>query len=88
MEDFNLEYIDAIIKEGKKVLEKNNATDLGMLSITLHKNIYNLLKPEEWVDYIRKHNYSVLIKFIDDEKLYKLNIDGKLERVKETYKYE
>lgn len=85
MEELNLKTMDIIIKQGQEVLKNNNA-DLGMISLTVHKNIYYSFSPEEWINYLKKHDYKILIKFVDEDKIYTLQLDGtlKLDMIRQT----
>lgn len=77
MEEFNEKCLNALIEEGKKVLEKNNSP-FKPLYLTLHKSIYDNWPPEEWTEYLKRQN-NLVVTFIDEDETYRLTITGELE---------
>ena len=82
------ECLDAMFKEGKRCLKKNHCWD-GTLFLTIHKGIYEHFTPEEWCEYIKRHNNEVTVKVVDtdNDKTYIVDSEGNLKYIEPLFEY-
>lgn len=82
------ECLDALFKEGKRCLKKNNSWQ-GTLFLTIHKGIYEHFTSEEWCEYIKRHNNEINITVIDTDnnKTYIVDSEGNLKYIEPLFKY-